>query len=72
MLKRGLGLVAALVLAAGAAGAVAAPGALQPAAPGDALLLPAAGEVSCRLPNGQVVRLTPRDCAARGGTVIGG
>jgi hypothetical protein len=32
----------------------------------------AAGEVSCRLPNGQTVRLTPHDCAARGGTVVGG
>jgi hypothetical protein len=32
----------------------------------------ASGQVSCRLPNGQVVRLTPRDCAARGGTVVGG
>ena len=32
----------------------------------------AAGEVPCRLPNGQTVRLTPHDCAARGGTVAGG
>ena len=31
-----------------------------------------AGEVPCRLPNGQTVRLTPHDCAARGGTVTGG
>jgi|GEM_PF-1777988 len=72
MLNRNLGLVVALVVAAGTAGAVAAPGVAQPAAPGDPFVVPAAGEVSCRLPNGQVVRLTPRDCAARGGTVVGG
>jgi hypothetical protein len=66
-------LLAPLAIAAGLALAPLLPVGAGPAGPAafDAPGI-AAGEVSCRLPNGQTVRLSPHDCAARGGQVVGG